>query len=129
MSRQSSPIASAFDRFYYFLFPEDLRPNIDTLVNAEATLGATIFGSVPAGHRREFFNYRKNIWIWYESWEENDQFFEKSIRYTVRPDGVFKRTNGGVYTKITGAELENFRSATHAYLKLIKTELYKDSIT
>ena len=86
------------------------------LLNAESALGRTIFGAIPEGYSREFFCYRKNVWLWYED--------GLTIRYEVRPDGVFKKVAGGHYQKIAGQELTNFRQATLRYLKLVKTHLY-----
>ena len=88
----------------------------DALINAESALGRTLFGSVPEGHKREFFHHQKNIWIWHEN--------DITIRYEVRSDGVYKRIVGEKYHKILGQELENFRKATKTYLNLIKTSLY-----
>ena len=50
---------------------------------------------------------------------------EITLRYEVRPDGVFKKANNSVaYYKIEGEELSNFVDAARKYLYLIKTELY-----
>ena len=97
----------------------------EELINAESMLGRTIFGPIPEGHQREFFEYRKNVWIWHESYiDPNGVMQDMTIRYEVRPEGVFKRPGNGNYSKIEGEELENFRKATHTYLDLIKTKLY-----
>ena len=94
------------------------------LINAESRLGATLFGPVPAGHRREFFRFEHNIWVFHESWRENGKNLEATITYEVRENGVYKLPLGGDYIKITGTELENFRKATKEYLKLVKAKLY-----
>ena len=95
------------------------------LVNAESELGRTLFGPIPEGRRREFFEYRKNIWIWHESWlDMAGSARDVTIRYEVKPEGVFKRVSGGKYEKIEGAELDNFRHAAKSYLELVKTKLY-----
>jgi len=86
------------------------------LINAESALGGTIFGPVPEGHRREFFHHQKNVWIWHEN--------GVTVRYEVRQHGIYKKVMGGKYQKITGAELDNFRTATKTYLKLVKSQLY-----
>ena len=97
----------------------------EDLINAESALGRTLFGPIPVGHRREFFKHKENTWIWYESWinaagvEEN-----MTIRYEVRPAGVYKKTPCKGYVKIEGEELNNFRDAAQRYLKLVKTKLY-----
>lgn len=97
---------------------------IDDKINAESELGRTIFGPIPAGHQREFFEHRKNLWIWHESWSEFGNRREVTMRYEVRPNGVFKRVNNLPYVKVSGEELDNFRAATKTYLDLIKTKLY-----
>ena len=97
----------------------------DELLNAESALGRTIFGPIPEGHQREFFEYRKNVWIWHESFAgPHGAMQEMTVRYEVRPNGVFKRPGNGNYRKIEGVELDNFRKAARMYLELIKTRLY-----
>lgn len=97
----------------------------DELINAESALGRTIFGPIPAGRQREFFEYRKNVWIWHESYlDVNGIMQNMTVRYEVRPEGVFKRPGSGSYRKIEGAELENFCRAARTYLNLVKAKLY-----
>lgn len=97
----------------------------EDLINAESALGRTLFGPIPVGHQREFFESKKNVWIWHESfYDELGVFQEMTIRYEVRPNGVFKRPMNGNYRKIEGEELENFRKAARSYLNIIKTKLY-----
>lgn len=106
------------------------KKNLRTLedkINAESELGRTIFGPIPAGHQREFFEHKKNVWVWHESWRELGQPKEVTLRYEVRPNGVFKTMNNGHYAKLEGAELANFRTAARSYLQLIKTNLYTAS--
>ena len=100
---------------------------LEDKINAESELGRTIFGPIPAGHQREFFEHKKNLWIWHESWDELGKRHEITLRYEVRPDGVFKKTNDSAYYKLEGMELENFRRATKKYLELIKANLYSPS--
>ena len=95
------------------------------IINAESRLGASLFGPIPAGHRREFFRYRHNIWIYHENWrDQKNKRKETTITYSVRENGVYKCPLGGEYVKIEGEELENFKKATRAYLKLVKSQLY-----
>ena len=97
----------------------------EDLINAESALGRTLFGPIPEGHRREFFESRRNVWIWHESYINNAGILEEmTVRYEVRPTGVFKKPVGGSYQKISGAELDNFRNAAKGYLNLVKTKLY-----
>lgn len=100
-------------------------PALAELINAESALGRTLFGPIPEGHQREFFALRKNTWIWHENWTDQlGRLQEMTIRYEVRPSGVFKRVGSGTYQKINGAELSNFRLAAHSYLDLIRENLY-----
>ena len=95
------------------------------LINAESALGRTLFGPIPAGHKREFFVAKKNVWIWYESWvDQTGTLQDMTVRYEVRPNGVYKRAGRGNYEKIEGEELNNFRRAAHSYLALVKSKLY-----
>lgn len=97
----------------------------DDLLNLESKWGVTLFGPVPKGHRREFFKHRDNVWIWYEGWTDTSgELKEITIRYEVRPAGVFKRASDKSYKKISGEELENFRTAAKNYLALIKSKIY-----
>lgn len=110
------------------LFSSDAkRPKLteSDLINAESALGGMLFGPVPAGHRREFFRYKHNVWIFHESWTgQNAEKLEATITYEVRENGVYKLPLGGKYVKITGSELDNFVKATKEYLKIIKQKLY-----
>jgi hypothetical protein len=117
---------SSLRSFVNNLLPQSPKPynTLADKINAESELGRTIFGPIPAGHQREFFEHKKNLWIWHESWLESGQLVEITLRYEVRPNGVYKKTNSSPYYKIEGAELENFRLATRRYLELIKTYLY-----
>ena len=99
--------------------------NMADLINAESELGRTLFGPIPMGHQREFFVSKKNVWIWHENWvDQFGKLQEMTIRYEVRPSGVYKRPNGGNYQRIQGEELTNFRKAARMYLDLVKTRLY-----
>lgn len=104
---------------------QKIRLSYNDLINAESAIGRTIFGPVPTGRQREFFAHKKNVWIWYESFIDqagNPQ--STTIRYEVRPTGVYKRTGRGDYQQIKGDELNNFRRAARSYLQLVKTKLY-----
>lgn len=102
------------------------RPSRADLINAESRLGSMIFGPIPEGHRREFFHDRENIWIWHESWVDAEQHPRQlTVRYEVRPSGVYKKLSAGKYFKLDGAELDNFLRATRTYLALIKQHLYR----
>ena len=97
----------------------------DELLNAESALGRTLFGPIPTGHQREFFKNKENVWIWYESWLDAGGSPQNiTIRYEVRPSGVYKKSSGSSYTKINDAELTNFVNAVRSYYELVKKRLY-----
>lgn len=101
------------------------RPSRAELINAESKLGSTIFGPIPEGHRREFFHDRENVWLWHEDWLDREKHrHQLTVRYEVRPSGVYKKLSAGKYVQLKGAELENFRQATKVYLHIIKQKLY-----
>lgn len=104
------------------------QPTRAELINAESRLGSTIFGPIPEGHRREFFHDQQNIWIWHENWTDaQNHARQMTVRYEVRPSGVYKKLAAGKYIKLEADELENFRRATHVYLYTIKRNLYDRS--
>ena len=95
------------------------------LINAESAIGRTLFGPIPAGRQREFFMSKNNVWIWHESWANQfGELQEMTIRYEVRPTGVYKKATGGSYQKIEGMELNNFVKAAKTYSNLVKQQLY-----
>ena len=105
--------------------PYSNRLSYDELINAESALGRTLFGPIPVGHQREFFKSKDNVWIWHENWtDEIGNLQNMTIRYEVRPEGVYKKVADGGYIKLSGDELENFRRAAKSYLELVKTKLY-----
>lgn len=100
-------------------------PSRADLINAESRIGSTIFGPIPEGHRREFFHDKNNVWIWHEDWlDHEDNLRQMTVRYEVRPSGIYKKISAGNYVQLAGAELENFCQATHVYLYAIKQKLY-----
>ena len=105
--------------------PYSNKLNYEDLINAESELGRTLFGPIPAGRQREFFKSKNNVWIWHENWtDEFGKMQDMTIRYEIRPEGVFKKVANGDYAKIDGTELINFRQAAKKYLELVKTKLY-----
>lgn len=105
------------------------RPAHADFLNAESQYGRQLFGPIPAGHQREFFHDHDNIWIWHEAWQDHGrQSHALTVRYEVRPSGVYKKVAAGDYVALEAAELNNFRTAAHAYLYLIKQQLYSFAV-
>lgn len=100
-------------------------PSREDLINAESRLGGSIFGPIPAGHRREFFHDQRNVWIWYEGWyDDAADYHDVTVRYEVYPSGVYKKISVGNYQRLENGELDNFRQAARTYLQLVKQNLY-----
>ncbi|MBP6924838.1 hypothetical protein KBE46_01840 [Candidatus Saccharibacteria bacterium] len=121
------------DDLYYKNQAKKLLPfkkmNQRDLVDLESSLGATIFGAIPEGHRREFFNVDNDTWIWHEEWAVgNKQICERTIRYEISETQVIKVEPGPHYTHIKGKELNNFITAVETYHKLVLTKIYKKRI-
>ena len=96
------------------------------LIQLESEIGAHIFGEIPKGHRREFFNLDKSTWIWYDEWVESitGRRASMTVRYEVHPQGVLKVQEGARYDFISGQELENFMAAVELYYERVSRELY-----
>lgn len=105
--------------------PYSNKLSYNDLMNAESEIGRTIFGPIPEGHQREFFESKKNVWIWYEGWQDAAGIMQgTTICYEVRPAGVYKKVSGGKYEKLDGKELDNFVGAVRKYFELVKKHLY-----
>lgn len=95
------------------------------LIQLESDIGAQLFGTVPKGHRREFFNLDLSTWIWYDEWtDQSGQRQSMTIRYEVHENGILKVQEGARYNFIDGQELENFMAAIHLYYERVARELY-----
>ncbi len=104
---------------------EDRQADIySNLIRHEAKIGADVFGSVPAGHRREFFCLDRHTWVWHEEWrDQSGQTHVQTTRYNVRPDVVLKSQNGH-YQRVNDSELRRLSKAADLYLQRISNELY-----
>lgn len=97
------------------------------LIQLESEIGAELFGPVPKGHRREFFNLDPSTWIWYDEWTDQDTKHHKNvtIRYEVHENGILKVLEGSRYDFIEGTELQNFVMAVGMYYERVCREVYK----
>lgn len=105
--------------------PADRQADLySNLIRHEAKIGATVFGPVPAGHRREFFCLDQHTWVWHEEWRDQaGQTRMRTTRYDLRPDGVLKSQNGH-YQKVSDSELRRLAKAAELYLQRISHEMY-----
>lgn len=96
------------------------------LLREESAIGATLFGSVPKGHRREFFCLDESTWIWYEEWRDEKGIERRStVRYEIHPNGILKVSDGPRHQYLEGAELANFVEATRIYYEQAMKQVYK----
>lgn len=96
------------------------------LIQLESEIGATLFGMVPKGHRREFFNLDPSTWIWYDESTDPKTGHKKqlTIRYEVHKNGILKVQEGARYDFIEGKELDNFVVAVQLYYERVQRHVY-----
>ncbi|MCL2094963.1 hypothetical protein FWH13_02485 [Candidatus Saccharibacteria bacterium] len=92
-----------------------------SLLDEESSVGRNIFGALPEGHHREFFNLSPDIWIWHEEESAPDgQPASQTTRYQVDKRGVKKVRLARPNVYLKDEELENFDKATRKYFTLAK---------
>ena len=96
------------------------------LIRREAKIGATLFGSIPAGHNREFFCFDRSTWIWSEQWYDETSKSHKSmnVRYEFQPRGVLKIVDNIPRGYVEGKELAYLLEAIYNYHERVTTEIY-----
>lgn len=96
------------------------------LIQLESEIGATLFGPIPKGHHRQFFNLDRTTWIWYEEWTDHlGKKRSSTTRYEVHPNGILKVQEGARYNFIEGQEFDNLVLATRLYYEKVAREIYK----
>lgn len=96
------------------------------LIELESEIGRTVFGPVPAGHRREFFCLDDHTWVWYEEWvDEHRKKQSMTTRYEVHESGILKAQDGKSYKFIEGEELQNLALATKLYYEQVMRGVYR----
>jgi hypothetical protein len=96
------------------------------LIRMESKIGAQLFGTIPVGHRREFFYLDNNTWVWYEEWTDNTgKQRELTTRYEIHQNGVLKVQDGQPYAVVEGDELRNLYTAIRLYYERTSREIYK----
>lgn len=98
------------------------------LIRHEAKIGGSVFGPIPAGHRREFFCLDRHTWVWHEEWRDTTGATRiRTTRYDVRPDGLLKSQNGQ-YQRVSNSETIRFKQAVRLYVDRINREMYNGLI-
>lgn len=110
--------------------PKDIRPfkklTERELIQLESQIGRELFGPIPAGHRREFFNLDEATWIWYEEFHDEAGLKHTiTTRYEIKDSQVLKAQDGKEYEFIEGDELHNLTLAIQAYYERVMREVYK----
>lgn len=96
------------------------------LIQMESEIGAELFGPIPTGHTRQFFNLDRTTWVWYERWtDETGKKNEIVTKYEIHQSGILKVQEDAHYTFITGEELDNFILAVQLYYERVMREIYK----
>ena len=81
-------------RFPKFTFSS--RPSRRELIQRESEIGGQLFGQVPDGHHRQFFNLDRKTWVWYEEWKDSDgKVHNTTTRYEIHTNGVLNTDKDG----------------------------------
>lgn len=95
------------------------------LIQLESEIGRELFGPVPEGHRREFFNLDPQTWIWHEEIKQDDgQTRAITTRYELQDTGILKVQDGSHYTYLEGQELTNLVDAIKLYYEKVARTVY-----
>jgi len=101
------------------------RPTRRQLIQQESQLGGKLFGAVPEGYHRQFFNLDLTTWVWYEEWQdENGKMQSSTTRYEVHENGILKVQDKTPYYYIEGSELTNLITAIHQYYEKVARDIY-----
>lgn len=96
------------------------------LIKLESEIGSHLFGPIPKGRRREFFNLDPVTWIWHEEWMDDHRRLQSATtRYEIQDRGILKVQEGARYNYLEGAELENLKTAIHMYYERVCRDIYK----
>lgn len=99
----------------------------EELIRLESEIGAELFGPIPDGHKRSFYNLDPKTWVWYEEWSDADNKSKRRVttRYEVQPNGVLKVQDGSSYTYLSGQEFDDFTLAVQMYYEQVMRKIYK----
>lgn len=96
------------------------------LIQLESQIGSQLFGPIPEGHRRQFFNLDETTWIWYEEYQDvNGQQKTMTTRYEVQGKKIMKAQDGAQYSYIEGEELRNLTLAIQMYFEQVMRGVYR----
>lgn len=112
-----------------FKIPKQLRPfkklTERELIQLESEIGGRLFGPIPVGGRREFFNLDERTWIWHEETVDNSGIVHATTtRYELQGDKVLKAQDGAQYSYLEEEELQNFGAAVQMYYEQVMRGVY-----
>ena len=96
------------------------------LIQLESEIGGALFGPVPEGCERKFFNLDSKTWIWYEEFlDANGAKQSITTRYEVQEKGILKAQDGAKYSYLEADELKNFAVAVQMYYEQVMRGVYR----
>ena len=98
------------------------------LLRREAEIGGKMFGEIPKGSNRQFFQLEKHTWVWVEQWTIRGQRNTRTTKYLIKPTELLKSVNGGHYERATLQETRHFASAVELYVESVDDILYNNTI-
>lgn len=102
------------------------KPTRRELIQRESEIGGQLFGAVPQGHHRQFFNLDPTTWVWYEEWvDDKGKLMRTTTRYEIHENGILKVQEGVKYYYIEGGELTNLVSAMRLYYEKVTRDIYR----
>lgn len=98
------------------------------LLRREAEIGGSLFGPVPKGNKRQFFQLQKHTWVWVEQYTVDGQQRTKTTKYLMKPTELLKSVDGSHYERTSIQEARHFEKAVHLYVERVNSEMYSNSI-
>lgn len=95
------------------------------LLSLESKIGASLFGPLAKGRRREFFCLDERTWIWYEEWYDDARVHHTATtRYEIQDHAILKVQEGSKYSYVEGQERANLLQAIDMYYERVMREIY-----
>jgi hypothetical protein len=105
--------------------PQSSKSTRQQLLEREGEIGGHLFGPIPMGRKRKFFNLDPKTWVWSEEWIDGKGKRQTlTARYKVYQDGILKELDGQPYYYLDGQELKNFLAATKLYYNRVARDIY-----
>ncbi len=96
------------------------------LIYQESEIGGRLFGPLPSGHYRQFFNLDRYTWVLYEEWtDENNEIQSITTSYEVHDKGILKVEENRRYYYLEGEELTNLIASIRRYYETVSREMYR----